>query len=86
MAIASVLPVGLSYISNICHVLGLYFTCFSKSLYGPVYLCPGNTQPAFGRGNLPIILCISTEPPLLGRPLIPLSYSFQFGGCQPMES
>ena len=92
MAIASVLPVGLSYISNICPVLGLYFTFFSKSLYGPVYLCPGSTQLALGFGNMPIALCISIEPPLrtaeqiLGRPLIPLSYSVQFGGCQPIES
>ena len=43
----------------------MYLTWFSKSLYGPVYLCPGNVQPFFGIGNLPICLWMSIAPPFV---------------------
>ena len=44
------------HISSFSSVFGSYFTCESRSLYGPVYLCPGNVHPDFGLSNFPIIL------------------------------
>ena len=43
------------HISSFSSVFGSYFTCESRSLYGPVYLCPGNVHPDFGLSNFPII-------------------------------
>lgn len=43
------------YLKNLtCLWIKLYLR--SKSLHGPVYLWPGNVQPPFGFGSLPIAL------------------------------
>ena len=65
MATASVFPVGLSNTCIISPFLS-YHPSFFKSLYGPVYLCPGNVHPPLGFGNVPMALCISKPPPILG--------------------